>query len=103
MFPGAFGPYPLRPALYVAAAAACVMPCHDPANDTISCPPVTSFAIRTAASLDSAPVVSSNTFVSGPPPTAPPPTGPPPTGPLLTGPLLTGPLPTGPPLPEPLV
>jgi hypothetical protein len=41
------------------------MPCHDRANDTISWRPVTSFAIRTAASLDSAPVVSSSTLASG--------------------------------------
>ena len=41
------------------------MPCHDRANATISCPPVTSLAIRIAASFDSAPVVSSNAFSSG--------------------------------------
>ena len=49
----------------VALAAACVMPCHDRANDTISCLPVTSLAMRIAASFDSAPVVSSSTFSSG--------------------------------------
>ena len=47
------------------AAAAWVMPCQDRANDTISCLPVTSLAIRIAASFDSAPVVSSSTFSSG--------------------------------------
>ncbi len=41
------------------------MPCHDPASETTSCRPVTSFAIRIAASFDSAPVVSRSTFSSG--------------------------------------
>jgi hypothetical protein len=63
--PGAAGPYPLRPVLYVAAAAAWVIPCQDRANDTTSCRPVTSLAMRTAASLDSAPVVSSSVLDSG--------------------------------------
>ncbi len=41
------------------------MPCHELEKATTSCPPVTSFASRRAASLDSAPVVSSSTFSSG--------------------------------------
>ena len=41
------------------------MPCHERANETISWRPVTSLAIRIAASFDSAPVVSSRTFSSG--------------------------------------
>ena len=41
------------------------MPCQDRANETISCLPVTSFAIRMAASFDSAPVVSNSAFSSG--------------------------------------
>src|SRR5215472_8357934 len=41
------------------------MPCQDLANETISCLPVTSLAIRMAASFDSAPVVSSSAFSSG--------------------------------------
>ena len=41
------------------------MPCQDRANETISCLPVTSLAIRMAASFDSAPVVSSSAFSSG--------------------------------------
>ena len=41
------------------------MPCQDRANETISWRPVTSLAIRSAASLDSAPVVSSIAFSSG--------------------------------------
>ena len=49
----------------MALAAAWVIPCQDRANETISCLPVTSLAIRIAASFDSAPVVSSSTLVSG--------------------------------------
>jgi len=41
------------------------MPCHDRLKETTSKRPVTSFAIRIAASLASAPVVSSRTFSSG--------------------------------------
>ncbi|MGX1122831.1 hypothetical protein RKD37_008194 [Streptomyces ambofaciens] len=41
------------------------MPCQDRAKETTSWRPVTSFAIRTAASLASAPVVSSSAFSSG--------------------------------------
>ena len=49
----------------MAPAAAWVMPCHERAKDTISCLPVTSLAIRIAASFDSAPVLSSSTLSSG--------------------------------------
>lgn len=41
------------------------MPCHDRAKETISYRPVTSFAIRSAASFDSAPVVRSIAFSNG--------------------------------------
>ena len=40
------------------------MPCQDRSNDTISYFPVYSLAILTAASLDSAPVVSNSTLLS---------------------------------------
>ena len=46
-------------------AAPSVIPCQERLNATTSCPPVTSLAIRSAASLDSAPVVSSSAFSSG--------------------------------------
>src|SRR5688500_17235831 len=62
-FPGKVGPYPRRPAEYVAAAAPEVMPCQDRSNETISYLPVYSFAILMAASLDSAPVVNNSVLV----------------------------------------
>ena len=62
--PGGAGPWPRRPAEYVAAAAPPVMPCQLWAKPTTSQPPVTALAIFSAASLDSAPVVSSSTLVS---------------------------------------
>ena len=62
--PTGAGPWPRRPAEYVAAAAPPVMPCQLWANPTTSQPPVTTLASRRAASLDSAPVVSSSTLVS---------------------------------------
>jgi hypothetical protein len=43
----------------VAAAALPVMPCHDCVKATTSCRPVTSLAMRSAASFDSAPVLKS--------------------------------------------
>ena len=52
---------PRRPALYVAAAAAPVIPCQLCANAAISHFPVTSFANRIAASFASPPVDNSIT------------------------------------------
>ena len=43
----------------MAEAAADVIPCHERSNETTSYRPVTSLAILSAASFDSAPVVSS--------------------------------------------
>lgn len=64
-FPGTCGPYPRRPAEKVAAAAPEVIPCQDWSKATISWRPVESLASLTAASFDSAPVVSSSVRVSG--------------------------------------
>ena len=49
----------------MAFAAPWVIPCQDRANDTTSWPPVTSLAIRSAASFASAPVDRNRAFSNG--------------------------------------
>ncbi len=64
--PGTFGPYPFRSLAKEAAEACPVTPCQDPPSAMTSYPPVTSLAMRSAASLLSDPVLTKSERLSGP-------------------------------------